>query len=175
MFQDLQPSDIIGPVVSVVAATASAVCFWLNFKLSKRMADRSLNLEAQKMLLELDRQLMSDPWLWSMYDDHPIRLSPDYERLCARSPVFQAKLEAFAYLKLNMFEIVLVEAPEPTATGTRNYSNVWLDYFHHTVARSSVIRAIFERPDASQLYNPLLIELYRQWKDANVAAAASGH
>jgi len=28
------------------------------------MADRSLNLDTQKMLLEINRQLISDPWLW---------------------------------------------------------------------------------------------------------------
>src|SRR5438067_10080373 len=105
MFLQIGSKDVLGPMVSVAAAAASAVCFWLNFRLSKRMADRSLNLEAQKLLIEINRQLISDPWLWSIYDDHPVRTSPDYERLCTRSMLFHAKLEGFAYLKLNMFEI----------------------------------------------------------------------
>lgn len=164
--------DVIGPLISTVAAALSVVCFWLNFRLSKRMADRSLNLEAQKMLLEINRRLISDPWLWSIYDDHPVRTDPDFDGNCGKSGLFQAKLQAFAYLKLNMFEVILAEAPEPAQQGRRNASNVWLDFFHYTIANSSVIRGILERSDTSQLYNPVLIGLYEEWK--NAATATSG-
>jgi hypothetical protein len=129
--------DIIGPLISVVAAALSGVCFWLNFRLSRRMADRSLNLEAQKMLLEINRQLISDPWLWSIYDEHPVRTDADFDAKCAKSGVFQAKLEAFAYLCLNAFEVILAEPPEPAQRGKRNESNVWVDFFHNSLARSS--------------------------------------
>jgi hypothetical protein len=162
----------IGPLVSMGAAALSALCLWLNFRLSRRMADRSLNLEAQKMLLEINRQLISDPWLWSIYDDHPVRTDPEFGRKCGRSGLFQAKLQAFAYLKLNMFEVILAEVPEPARHGLRNASNVWLAFFHYTIAKSSAIRDILERPDAAQLYNPVLIGLYEEWKKA--AAAAGG-
>ena len=161
----LQAKDIIGPAVAILAAALSVLCFWLNYRITKRMASRSLNLEAQKILLEIDRQLIADAWLWALYDDHPVHTDPEFIRKCAGSVYFRAKLEAFAYLKLNMFEVVLAEAPDPARNGKRNVSNVWLDYFRHTLERSSVFREILGRPDTAQLYNPVLLALWEEWRN----------
>ncbi len=167
-------NDVIGPLISMVGAALSVTCFWLSFRLSKRMAQRSLYLEAQKMLLEINRQLIADPWLWSIYDDHPVRTDPDFDAKCAKSGLFNAKLQAFAYLKLNMFEVILAEVPEPAQQGQRNPSNVWLDFFHYSLAGSSVIRGILERSETPQLYNPVLVALYQEWKNSATATIRSG-
>ena len=103
-------TDDVGPVVSMLAAAVSAWFFVLSFWLSKRMASRSQHLEAQKLLLEVNRQLIADPRLWALYDDHPVRKDPSFEE---DSPLLTAKLEAFAFLKLNMFEIILAQAAKP--------------------------------------------------------------
>ena len=142
--------DIAAPLVSMFAAAISILFFVLSFRLSRRMADRSLNLEAHKMLLDLNRQLIADPRLWVFYDD--------------KSPLFRAKLEAFAYLQLNMFEIVVLEVPEPSTGEDRNPSNVWCDFFFDTLARSSVMRSILDRPNSAKIYNTVLLMLYDQWK-----------
>jgi hypothetical protein len=153
--------DIAAPLVSMFAAAISILFFVLSFRLSRRMADRSLNLEAHKMLLDLNRQLIADPRLWVFYDDHP--LCNDRE-LNDKSPLFRAKLEAFAYLQLNMFEIVVLEVPEPSTGEDRNPSNVWCDFFFDTLARSSVMRSILDRPNSAKIYNTVLLMLYDQWK-----------
>jgi len=158
--------DYVGPLISVLAAVLSVVCFWLSFKLSRRMADRSLNLEAQKMLLEINRQLIADPWLWSIYDEHAVRTDADFGPKCAESALFHAKLEAFAYLCLNAFEVILAEAPKPARRGHRNESNIWADFFRDSVARSSVVRSILERSDASRIWSPILIECYQEWRSS---------
>jgi hypothetical protein len=131
------------------------------------MADRSLNLEAQKMLLEINRQLIADPWLWSIYDEHAVRADADFSAKCAESRLFHAKLEAFAYLCLNAFEVILAEA-----RGRRNESNIWADFFRDSVARSTVVRSILERPDASRIWSPILIERYEEWKSSTASAGA---
>ena len=173
MLAQLGVKDYIGPIVSIVAAILSFVYFWRGFRLSKRMTDRSLNLEAQKMLLEINRQLISDPWLWSIYDDHPVRSDSEFESKCGQSRLFQAKLQAFAYLCLNMFEVVLAEAPEPEQQGHRNASNHWVDFFRHAVSRSTVVREILEASEARQLYDPVLIALYTEWQRSAVAEIES--
>lgn len=164
MSEQIVFKDVLGPLISVLAAALSVLCFRLNFRLSKRMADRSLNLEAQKLLLEFNRQLISDPWLWSIYDDHPVRKDPEFQTKCGNSALFHGKLLALAYLVLNMFEIVLIEVPEPDQDNPRDISNVWVNFFHYTMARSSVVRGILEGESTARLYNPVLVHLYREWK-----------
>jgi hypothetical protein len=160
--------DIAGPLVSMFAALISILFFVLTFRLSRRMADRSLNLEAHKMLLDINRQLIGDPRLWTFYDDHPI--ANDLE-LKDKSLLFRSKLEAFAYLQLNMFEIVLLEVPEPSIGEDRNPARVWCDFYFDSLARSSVMRSILERPSSARIYNAVLMTLYEQWKTNNPMAA----
>jgi hypothetical protein len=162
--------DTAGPIVSMFAAAISILFFVLSFRLSKRMANRALNLEAHKMLIDIDRQLIADPRLWAFYDDHPV--SKDQE-LNESSLQFRAKLEAFAYLQLNMFEIILLEIPEPAEGMDRNHSNVWCDFFFDTISRSSLARSILDRPNSGKIYNIVLLALYDQWKSS--AGAASDH
>jgi hypothetical protein len=159
MILDLDLKDIIGPLISAVAAGFSIFFAGRAFRHTRKTADRSLTLEAQKMLFEVDKQLISEPKLWSIYDDHPIVTATQ-----DKSPEFQAKLEAFAYLHLNMFDVVILEALDPAIGAEQRRSRVWLDYFYDTVARSSVTRGILERPDSVQLFNPVLLKLYKQWK-----------
>jgi hypothetical protein len=160
----------IGTLISIVGAALSIVFFLLSFRLSVRMASRSLNLEAQKMLLELNRQLISDPWLWSIYDEHPVRTEVDFGSKCTGSGLFDAKLQAFAYLCLITFEVILAEAPKP-ARRRRNESNIWVDFFHDSIARSSAIRRILESPDAARMWSPTLIACYREKYPATPAGA----
>ncbi len=150
----------LSPAVAVGAAILSFVFFWRNLKLSKRMAARSLNLEAQKMLLDINRQLISDPWLWSIYDDHAVCKDDAFKRCCS-SERFKAKREAFAYLMLNMFEVIFLETPESAKQVDGNASNTWLKFFHYSVLRSAVLRGILESPDAPTMYSPVLIARYK--------------
>jgi hypothetical protein len=160
--------DIAAPLVSVVAASLSILFFLLNFRHSKRMADRSLNLEADKMLLDLNRQAIADPSLFALYDDHPVSRDPEMNDGSLR---FRAKLEAFAYLHLNIFEIVIFELPEPAYGENRNAANIWCDFFFDTISHSAIMRSILELPNASLVYSPVLISLYNQWKAKSLEVA----
>src|SRR5579883_1340659 len=151
-------------VITISAALLSLLCFVLNFIFTRRIADRSLSLDAQKILLELDRQLVSDAWLWALYDDHAVRRDPEFIRKYSTSVHFQAKLEAFAYLKLNMFEVVLAESRLNLFGRQRGVSKVWRRYFRHTLQHSSLIRNILDRPETKLLYNQRLLDLWVQWK-----------
>jgi hypothetical protein len=153
-----------GPLVSMAGAAFSIVFFVLTFWFSRRMAARSLNLEASKMLFEIDRQMITEPKLWGFYDDH--RCDAEFND---SSPQFRAKLEAFAYLQLNMFEIVLLEVPKPGRRGNRNPSKIWYNFFYDSLSRSSLMRSILERPNSAEIYNSVLITLYTQWKKRTVA------
>jgi hypothetical protein len=147
------------PLISMIVAALSAVFSWWNYRLSNKLATRSLFLEGQKFVLEIDRQLLSDPHLWGLYDDGD-RALPD-PKFDPDAPLFQAKLRAFAYLHLNMFEVILTEASEPGLRG-RGMAKVWLTYFHDTLSRSRLVRRVLD--EYPQLWNPKLLKLYRKWE-----------
>ncbi len=84
---------------------------------------------------------MSDPELWCVYDDHPLVAETGNK---IDDPRFAAKLSAFSHLHLNMFEIILNEAPNPAKSHQENQSDIWLNYFHDTLSRSRRIEKLLK-------------------------------
>jgi hypothetical protein len=113
--------------------------------------------------------MIAEPKLWAFYDRHPIHFDPGFD---GSSVQFRAKLEAFAYLELNMFEIVLLEIPKLAWLRRRNPSKVWREFFYDALSRSSLMCSILERPSSAKIYNSALLELYHQWKTKAKAASA---
>jgi hypothetical protein len=158
----LQLKDLIGPIVSLVGAIFSALFFWKNYSLSRQNASRAVYVDGQKFLIEICKQLISEPMLWCIYDDHVL---PEEDVEEVKKPLFRAKLEAFAHLHLNMFEMILNEAPNPETGKAWNESNVWINYLHDTLTRSALIREVLEEPGSNRIWSPLLLAKYRDWKD----------
>src|SRR5882762_5659163 len=87
--------------VSLIGAGLSIWYLRKNVKLSKQIADRTVTVESQKLLLEINKQYLSNPALFAIYNDHPGR-----EKLLKDCPALADKIKALGYLKLNVFEIV---------------------------------------------------------------------
>lgn len=168
----LGAKDIVGPAVSLLGAGLSGLLFILNSKANTRAANRAIYVEGQKFVLEICKQLMADPLLWSFYDDESF---PEESAASVNTSAFQGKLRAFAHLHLNMFEIVFNEIPPPAPTGkNRNPSNVWYDYFHDTLSRSHVARAVLAEPASNQIWGAKMMDEYRDWtRQADAKAAAA--
>ncbi len=173
----LEPKDVIGPIVSVAAAAVSVVALFFawkntqmaktnvelakrNTELARSNADRSIYVDGQKFLIEVCKQLVSEPVLWCLYDDEPLRKNSIYH---ANDPIQHAKLRAFAHLHLNMFEIIVNEVPKP-AVRNRTASNVWYDYLEDTLTRSRMIRNILDEPASKQIWSQALHHEYDFWK-----------
>jgi hypothetical protein len=148
------------PIVSAIAAFLSFVYFVRTSKLSRLMADRSIYVEGQKFVIEICKQLISEPLLWCIYDDY---IKED-DRPEIKNTPFERKMKAFAHLHLNMFEIVLAEAPNSGSGERQNQSNVWIRYFHDTLRRCSIVRDVLEDETSKDIWNPVLIEMYGDWK-----------
>jgi hypothetical protein len=176
----LQPKDVIGPAVSFIAMlvsfTAAAISVYYyqkNYALSKQNSDRSLYMDGQKFLIEICKQLTAEPLLWCLYDGNVVQLN--LRRTFSKElkePKFRGKLLAFAHLHLNMFEIVLAEAPEPQASDPNNHTNVWLRYLDDTLTRSSLIRKVLEEPASGKIWSAVLLDQYGKWKAAHPTAEA---
>jgi hypothetical protein len=161
MLGNLALKDVLGPIVSITAACLSAVFLWLNYQTTKRNADRSIYVDGQKFLIEICKQLISEPLLWSLYDESPLKVKQSVQ---IDDLLFQQKLRAFAHLHLNMFEIVVNEVPKPGFGRKKNLSNVWFNYFHDTLKRSQLVRDVLEGPESEQIWSPILLNEYSKWK-----------
>lgn len=156
--------DILGPIVSVFAAALSVFFFWLSYQNTKKAANRSIYVDGQKFVIEICKQLISEPQLWCLYDDSPLRAKMGFE---VEEPLFRQKLRAFAHLHVNMFEIVVNEVPKPGFGKKKNPSNVWFNYFHDTLKRSKLVRDVLEEPESHNIWSPVLLKEYRDWKGDN--------
>jgi len=155
----------LGPIVSFAGAVSSGWFYWKNLKLNQKNANRSIYVDGQKFLIEICKLLTNDPLLWNIYDDSPVSLEKLRD---TKTPMFQARLRAFAHLHLNMFEIMMNEVPPPEEAGEkRNASNVWYDYLDDTFNRSHLVREILEENASERIWSDSLRERYRLWKLRN--------
>jgi hypothetical protein len=118
MPDNLALKDVLGPIISIAAACLSAFLFWLSYQKTTRDADRSIYVDGQKFVIEICKQLISEPLLWCLYDDSPLKTEKAAE---IEDLLFQQKLRAFAHLHLNMFEIVVNEVPKPGSAGRKTH------------------------------------------------------
>ena len=152
----------LGPIVSLLGAASSGWFYWKNWKLNQKNANRSIYVDGQKFLIEICKLLTGDPLLWNIYDDSPVRREKVWD---TKTPMFQARLRAFAHLHLNMFEIMMNEVPPPEPSAEkRNASNVWYDYLEDTFNRSHLVREILEEKTSDRIWSESLLTRYRDWK-----------
>jgi hypothetical protein len=139
---------IASSTVSIIAAGLSLFYFLKNRRLSKEIADRTVTIEAQKFLLEVNKQYVSNPKLFAIYDEYPER-----DELFKRQPDLLEKVKALGYLKLNVFEIVYSVLPEGGA---------WQAYFEDSLKKCSLLRQ--ELTEQEDIYDKNLVAAYKRWK-----------
>jgi hypothetical protein len=158
----LQLKDVLGPTIAIIAAGFGWFSYWKNIRLARRNANRSIYVDGQKFLIEICKQLISEPVLWCIYDDEGLRAEKDV--FIPDDPKQLAQLRAFAHLHLNMFEIVVNEIPK-RSFWRRNASNVWYDYLHDTFSRCSMIRSVLDEPNSRLIWSDSLLGEYKKWND----------
>jgi hypothetical protein len=149
--QSIWTPGILGAFVSTLAFIGSVYFFLRNRKLSRDIADRAVTFEAQKLLVEINKQFIADPSLFAIYDDNPKN-----KEALALDKKLKAKVEALGYLKLNVFEIVFAELP----VGPREVA--WTNYFLDSLDRCSVLAEELEISRA--IYHTKLTAAYDKWK-----------
>jgi hypothetical protein len=159
MLFSLETKDVVGPLVSIGGAALSALLFWKNYTLTRRNSDRAIYIEGQKFLIEICKQLMADPSLWCIYDDEELQKDRSVNEA---TPLFHAKIRAFAHLHLNMFEITLTELPPVRTEGS--LSIIWFRYFEDTLGKSKAIREVLEEQDSGRIWSPRILREYAVWR-----------
>ena len=154
-------ATIFSAIIALLAAVSSAAFFWFNRRLSQHIADRTVVIESHKLLLEINKQFVSDPRLLAIYDNHP-----DREAHLNKDPSLLEKIRALGYQKLNVFEIVFAVWPDDRPYGS------WIAYFEDTLNKCSVIRD--ELNENTKLYDARLLAEYEKWKNKRATQETVG-
>ncbi len=146
--------SLITAIVSFVAISVSIIALFR----TRNIANRTVRIEAQKLLLEVNKALVVSPRLFSIFDSGLTKKGekancpeqpPPCKNGCPENGDECRKLRAFAYMKLNVFEIVLAVHPKGDEAAT------WERYFEHTLKNSRITRTVLK--ENLQIYSDELI------------------
>jgi hypothetical protein len=138
-------SSWIGSAAAWVAAAVAVISVYVNWRVNSAISDRTVTVEAQKLLLEMNKQYISDTALLALEGEASARtLDPE------------AKLRAMAYFKLNVFEIIFAAVVDQKARKT------WTRYFEVSLTKSALLGEELEKN--RDLYHQDLQKAYDKWK-----------
>lgn len=136
-------------ITGISAAGVSAVIASLGYMLNRQVAIRSATIEAQKMLLEINKQYVANPAL--------LHIEGEYAgSVVLTDAEFNAKLRAMAYLKLNVFEVIFAVLPAGAERET------WVKYFASSLRKSDLLADELEKN--RDIYHTALIDAYDVWE-----------
>jgi hypothetical protein len=101
---DAKEDSNVDKATLAVASTAlvlSAYSAFNTWRISSHQDHAIKRQECQALLFDMNKELIRDPRLFAIYDDHPMSK-------IARSPEDEGRIEAFAYYHANMMEIVYI-------------------------------------------------------------------
>jgi hypothetical protein len=138
-------ATIIGSVAAWVAFLGSVYFFYRNREMTYKANERAVTIEAQKLLLEINKQYVADPTLLVLEG-----ISEEESHLAT------GKLRAMAYLKLNVFEIIFKSLEDEDARDT------WISYFEESLSKSPLLGE--ELDLHRKIYNQYLLKAYDNWR-----------
>lgn len=153
-------------LVALVSMVIAAIDYYRTLKLSARIADRAVTVEAQKLLLEVNKVLVADPRLFAIYKEGDelrvlIAKYPSGGKAEADISDLPGKLVALGSMLINVFEIVFAQLPEGPAHIT------WKAYFEDSLSRCPVICDLLELKEAGKIYHANLMAAFRLWREGH--------
>lgn len=145
----MEPINIVSITISIISlavATFAAYKTYVFNHLQFRLINRN---EFQKIYIEIDKELIREPCLWAIYDSHPIA-KKEYNDL-----IEKARLEAFVYMHLNMFELAFIffhESKGITKAEKKTWQG-WDEGLKDFIRDSSLAREIISQPEILKLYS----------------------
>jgi hypothetical protein len=102
----MEPNDIISDILSVLAIGISIYSLRVVEKAKTKQEKNNNHLD---FILEIDKMLIEEPRLWSIYESHEINRPPYID---PDDKLFKAKKDGFLYYILNCLEMVHIEQTE---------------------------------------------------------------
>jgi hypothetical protein len=133
---------------SALVSLFGAFIALLAYLLNRSTAYRTATIEAQKMLVEMNKQYISDPKLLLIEENY------DASKITAEE---LAKVKAMAYLKLNVFEVIFATLP-----WWGQVRKTWTTYFEVSLNNCPLLGEELEKNRI--IYQRGLIRQYDEWK-----------
>ena len=137
-------------VISLLVSLLVAIRNWGYSAVSVRYVSRNQYMNA---LFDIDRQLITLPELWAIYDSHEMATSRSSDAAA------KGRREAFLYLHLNLFETVYVDYNKilrPTRHD-REFWQSWDAWMNQFFKGSSEARALFTKPMAQTVFSEAFV------------------
>lgn len=145
----MSTSDIITLSVALLSLVLSGFAAYKAYNLGNHQLRVVNRIEYQKLLFDIDKQLMQDPALWAIYDNHPLSAQKKDD------PTEKGKREAFLHYHANLLELVYVffcDARWLTAD-EKLVANAWDGWTKYLIANSSEFRTLLSRADLKESFN----------------------
>jgi hypothetical protein len=165
----MTPTEIMTTALSVVSLLVAGFAAYRTYALSHSQLRIAARHEFQRLLLDIDKELVRDPSLWGVYDAHPMGLAGPAD------PMHKAKLEAFAYMLINMCHVAFVFSQEMRSHGKidEEVYTTWTGTFEDFLKGSSLGREILARPESVRLYGATFLDYARKLVKAGVMSHAA--
>ncbi len=154
--------------ISLVSLTVSALAAYFSHGIAARQIRLANRNEFSKLLLEVNRELVRDPFLNYYRDSRRPPGLPPFDHLQA------AKLDSFGYILLNVAELIFdyhTHAGRRSAAERRGWES-WRGVFRDLLGDSSVVRGLLGRPETAAVYSPEFVALLTSLLPAEPAPAA---
>ena len=141
--------ETISLALSMLSLVVAGGAAYFTYSLSRHQLRLASRHEFQKLLLEVNKELLRDPELWGAYDSHPMA------KIKRDDPHHKAKLEAFTYMFLNVFQIVCAysEDPRNRDPGDSTFYAAWQGTCKDFLNDSCLAREVLLRPDSELVYD----------------------
>ncbi|HEY3138909.1 MAG TPA: hypothetical protein VGL29_23010 [Blastocatellia bacterium] len=150
-------NELITLSIAILSLIVSGFAAYKAYTLGSYQLRLSNRIEYQKLLFEIDKQVMQDPSLSAMYDDHASLLDTN-------DPLNRAKLDAFISFHINLLEVVYVFFQNVRVlTGEeKEVSRAWDRWTKYLVENSFELRSALMRPEVDDFYNATFLLYVRQ-------------
>jgi len=138
-------------IISLVSLSISVFAGYKASAFSEYQLRLSNRNQFQVLLVDIDKTLIEHPELWSFYDSYPREWLAD--------PIGRARLEAFGYMMLNIFECVFAFYGDSArlTKAERHSFDAWKGFLRNTLENSSFARELVGGPNIRPMYNAKLI------------------
>lgn len=144
----------ISLVISIITFLLTILTVVFTYRFNRITIRNTAKQEHQKMLLEVNKMMIADPTLWTIYDDHPL----------AEGRVFtkeeQGRKEALIYYYLNYFDVIYEFYNKHIIMNRTDKETwrAWKEYMEYFFRRSSTAREIAKQ--AYPLYESEIAQYY---------------
>lgn len=144
--------SIVFSTISVLVAAFATFAAYKTYTLAKLQLRLDKVNEFQKALLDMNKELLRDPSLWAIYEDS-----------IPSDSLLRQKLEAFAYIKINLAEMVYTffHGPVELAEYEEQVWKVWHRLFQHEKNSCVLLREIINAEEAEDLYSASFLQYVR--------------